>query len=299
MQRAAKPPLRAPVRLRDLMTPTQASTEPTTTAATIGVFDSGVGGLSVLAALHQVLPAHPLHYVADSGHAPYGDRDGDHVLDRSLRVTEHLVRHGARLVVVACNTATALAIQALRAQYPDLPLVGVEPGVKPAVALSRVGRIGVLATPATLSSPRFDDLVARHAGACEVVRVPCAGLAAAIERGEAGRDEIEHLLDRYCAPLIDAGVDQVVLGCTHYPFVADGIARRLGPAVALLDTAQAVARQALKLQQAHALDPLAGQPWPDSHPAAVRLQSTGDPAPLARLAQHGLGLQVPVEALRV
>ncbi|MFZ5547539.1 MAG: glutamate racemase [Pseudomonadota bacterium] len=249
--------------------------------SSLGVFDSGVGGLSVLAALRRQMPGHPLLYMADSAHAPYGDRDTPHVLRRSQRIVEHLVGHGARLVVVACNTATALAIDQLRRDFPEVEFVGVEPGVKPAALASTTKRIAVMATPATLASPRYADLVARHAPGCDVHPVPCAGLAAAIEQGEAGRDEVERLLDRYCAPLNMLGADTVVLGCTHYPFVAERIASRLQPGIVLLDTADAVARRAATLL---------GQPAiPCARPAPLHLQTTGDPVLLTRMALVGLG----------
>lgn len=258
-------------------------------AAPVGVFDSGVGGLSVLRALQHHLPGTPLHYVADSGHAPYGDRDATHVRLRSQRVVRHLVEHGAALVVVACNTATALAIDGLRREHPGVAWVGVEPGVKPAALASAARRIAVMATPATLASPRYADLVLRHAPGCEVHAVPCAGLAAAIEQGDAGHDEVERLLDRYCAPLNTLGVDTVVLGCTHYPFVAERIAARLQPGIGLLDTADAVARRALAL--------LPARRDAASAPGAVRLQTTGEPAHLARMARIGLGRELAVERI--
>lgn len=261
-------------------------------ASTIGIFDSGVGGLSVLAALHRMSPRHPLHYVADSGHAPYGDRDPTHVIERSLRVADHLRHHGATMLVVACNTATAWAIDTLRQRHPDLLLVGVEPGVKPAAARSRSGTIAVMATPSTLSSPRFAQLVQRHAPDCHVLPLPCPGLAAAIEAGPAAHDEVERLLDQHMAPLTGSDADVVVLGCTHYPFVRDAIARRLCPAVELLDTADAVARQAMRLTGESASTGTPEDSWP-----AVRLQSTGDTEVLRRLARAGLGLDQTVERI--
>ena len=163
--------------------------------APIGVFDSGVGGLSVLAALRQRLPGRALHYVADIAHAPYGERADAYVMARSERIARHLVDAGAGLIVVACNTATAQAIARVRECHAGLPVVGVEPGVKPAVAASRSGRVGVLATPGTLGSPRYAALVARHAAAGQVLSMPCPGLAAAIEQGDAGASQVEHLLD--------------------------------------------------------------------------------------------------------
>jgi glutamate racemase len=258
----------------------------------VGVFDSGVGGLSVLRALHHHMPTTQLLYVADSAHAPYGDRSAEHVLHRSRRVVRHLVDQGVNLVVVACNTATALAIDALRAEHPQIAWVGVEPGVKPAAQSSANRRIAVMATPATLASARYADLVLRHAPGCEVHPVPCAGLAAAIERADAGHDEVERLLDRYCAPLNQLGVDTVVLGCTHYPFVADRIAARLNPNIHLLDTADAVARRAL------ALLPGAQASRAEDGPA-LRLQTTGEPDLLARMARRGLGQDVAVERVTV
>jgi glutamate racemase len=257
--------------------------------ALIGVFDSGVGGLSVLGELQRQLPGRPLLYVADSAHAPYGDQDAAHVQSRALAIGQHLREAGAGMVVVACNTATAIAIEALRRQWPAWAVVGVEPGIKPAAAATCNGRIGVLATPATLRSPRFAALVERHAAGKHIVAVPCAGLAAAIERQDT--PTVNRLLDEYCTPLAEGGVDTVVLGCTHYPFVSAQIARRLSPGVQLLDTAAAVARRAAELvpaaqirQQQEPLPPL-------------RLLSSGDGTVLQRLAEQHLGWQGRAEPL--
>lgn len=255
----------------------------------IGVFDSGVGGLSVLRALHQRRPDCSLLYLADSGHAPYGERDGAHVVDRSLKIAQYLADQGASMVVVACNTATAAAIDALRGRFSHLSLVGVEPGVKPAALVSRNKRIGVMATPSTLASARFATLVQRHASDCLVVSQACPGLAAAIERGAAAGAEIDALLDRYTKPLVEAQVDTIVLGCTHYPFMADRIAMRLGPDVTILDTADAVARHALNLH---------GTSEPDSLPE-VRLRTTGQTTVLERLAMAHLGLSMAAQLVEI
>lgn len=257
----------------------------------ISIFDSGVGGLSVLRALHRQLPQESMLYVADSGHAPYGDRDASHIIERSQRVVAHLIDQGARLIVIACNTATARAVDALRARHPQTIFVGVEPGVKPAAIASAKRCIAVMATPSTLASARYADLVARHAPGCVVHPVPCGGLAAAIERGEAGSAEVDRLLDVYCAPITPLGVDTVVLGCTHYPFVAERIAARLGPEIKLLDTADAVARRVADL-----LPP--GASKQDAEPA-IALLTTGEPALLARMCLIGLGRALPVQRVEL
>jgi len=262
-----------------------------TNPSLIGVFDSGVGGLSVLRALHRQMPQAPLLYVADAGHAPYGDRDPAHVCQRSERVVDHLVDQGARLVVIACNTATAWAVDSVRVRHPGVAFVGVEPGVKPAALASSRRSIAVMATPSTLASERYADLVKRHAPGCQVHPVPCSGLAAAIEQGEAGLAEVDRLLDLYCAPLVSLGVDTVVLGCTHYPFVAERIAARLGPGIHLLDTADAVARRAADL-----LAPLAAT---CDALATVVLQTTGEPDLLSRMALAGLGRTLPVHCIQI
>jgi len=246
-------------------------------ASCIGLFDSGVGGLSVLGALRVRLPRAALVYIADSAHAPYGERDPAVVLDRSFRLTERLLLEGASMVVVACNTATALAIDSLRARWPATPFIGVEPGIKPAARLTRNGRIGVMATPATLASARLRSLVERHAAGVQVTLQPCPGLAAAIERGALEDTELCALIERCCEPLRKAKVDTVVLGCTHYPFVADRIAALL-PEARLIDTAQPVAERACAL-------------WTGSdRERPPRLLTTGDANLLSSVAARWLDL---------
>jgi glutamate racemase len=260
----------------------------------IGVFDSGVGGLSVLRALHPLAGGAELLYVADSGHAPYGERGDDFVIGRARLIARFLVEQGCAVLVVACNTATAAAVQELRQAYPAHRIVGVEPGIKPAAASSRNHRIGVMATEGTLRSEKFRRLAEQHAGQATLVLQPCPGLAAAIERGEPEAPEVRDLIERHCAPLREAGVDTVVLGCTHYPFVADLIARALGPQVDLVDTAEAVARQAVRQ-----LDELTGAAEarpssPSAEPA--RLWTTGSTATLQAVARHWLGFPTEVQA---
>lgn len=208
----------------------------------IGVFDSGVGGLSVLRAIRQRLPDVAITYIGDVAHAPYGERRVE-VIDRGQRIVENLVGRGARMIVVACNTLTVLGIERLRRDWPGVGFVGVEPGIKPAAARSRTRRIAVLATPATAASPRLHALIAAHAAGCHVHVQPCPGLAAAIESG-APKSHLRALLTPFCEPARRAGVDVVVLGCTHYAFVSKLLSEQFGSDVALLDTADAVARRA-------------------------------------------------------
>ncbi|MGA0612717.1 glutamate racemase [Caldimonas sp. KR1-144] len=260
----------------------------------VGVFDSGVGGLSVLRALRRHLPGARLSYLADSAHAPYGERDAAFVAERSRAMTSVLVERGAQLVVVACNTATALAIDGLREAHPSLPFVGVEPGIKPALAATRVGRVGVMATSATLSSERFRRLLQAQAAlhpSVDVALQPCPGLARALEQGPAGMAQVAELAQRYARPLREARVDVVVLGCTHYPFAAAEIAAALGPDVTLLDTAVAVAQQAARL--AANLEPLA------ITDASTTLGTTGDPQALADIARAWLDFPFDVPPLRI
>jgi len=258
---------------------------PSPLAGTIGVFDSGVGGLSVLKALHTRLPAAALHYFADSAYAPYGDRTVNEVQQRCMRITEHLLDEGARMVVVACNTATTAAIAALRLRWPEVPFVGVEPGVKPAVACTRNGRIGVMATRRTIASERLQRLLTEHAGHCSVVLQACPGLADAIEAGSLDDHAMRLLLQAHCAPLLAAGVDTVVLGCTHYPFVAEQIQALMGEAVTLIDTADAVAQRAVSVWST--LPQQSGAP-------TLRFETTGHPLVLQALVARWLGLQATV-----
>lgn len=238
----------------------------------IGVFDSGVGGLSVLAALREQLPAVPLRYIADSANAPYGERPADFVIERSLALAQQLVDEGASLLVIACNTATLLAAAAVRARFPRIPVVGIEPGIKPAAAASVSGRIGVLATRGTLDSERFARLIAQHGGDAQFNLVACDGVAATIEAGELDSTALRELVERYSRPLREAGVDVALLGCTHYPLIRPLWQAAL-PGVQLLQVEPAVAAQAARLWTAG-----------PSGDGSLSLASTGDPAALRRIA---------------
>lgn len=218
----------------------------------IAVFDSGLGGLTVLRALRGRLPQEDFFYFADTRFLPYGDRPETFLKQRGVLIAEALAKRGAKALVIACNTATAAAAEAIRSAI-DLPIVALEPGVKPAVGQTRSGVIGVLATTRTLASERFQRLVGNHAAHLKVIPVACPGLAEAIESEGPESPLVAKLLDGFIAPLAAAKADVVVLGCTHYPWVAEAIARRMPAGVSLLDTGEAVARQLERLLAASQL----------------------------------------------
>jgi glutamate racemase len=253
----------------------------------IGVFDSGVGGLSVLRAIQQNLPEASLHYFADSAHAPYGERDDAYVLERSKHIAAHLIAQGNEVLVIACNTATAVAADALRQTWPHIPIVGVEPGIKPGVLTSKNHRVGVMATSGTLKSQRFQRLLVLHGQNTQIVTQACTGLALAIESGDLQSPQILELIQRHCEPLRQAGVDTVVLGCTHYAFVQASIEHFMGPDVVVLDTAQAVAKEVQRriqtVQPRHGLS--------DTKFALLRFESSSDLVRLESIAQSWLGLE--------
>ncbi|RZL01898.1 MAG: glutamate racemase [Rubrivivax sp.] len=253
----------------------------------IGLFDSGLGGLSVLRALRQHMPRAQLFYIADSANAPYGERDDAFIAGRSLAISAFLLDQGAQAIVVACNTATAMAVHTLRQRWPGLPIVGVEPGVKPAVALSTNKRIGVLATPGTLASDKFKRLIELHGHDALIVAQPCPGLAKEIESGQLDSPALRELVERYSAPLRQAEVDAVVLGCTHYPFVAPLFRQALGTGVRIIDTAEAVARQTARV--CASLSPAAEGALP-----STRLWTTGSAPHLAHVAERWLDLKADV-----
>lgn len=221
--------------------------------APIGVFDSGVGGLSVLRHIRALLPHEHLIYFADSAFSPYGNKSEAFVTERALDITRFLLERGAKAIVVACNTATITSIKALRARYPNLPIVGVEPGLKPAAALSKNGKVGVLATERTLAGDKFLALrtAISAASGAQFLLQGCNGLADQIELGELDSAATTLLLERYIHPLLSEGIDTLVLGCTHYPFVQPEIERiiaRHGARPVTVDrTGAAVARQLARL----------------------------------------------------
>jgi glutamate racemase len=243
----------------------------------VGVFDSGVGGLSILRALRQELPAERFVYLADSGFAPYGERGDSFVVERVRAVAQRLLdEHAIKALVVACNTATAAAIHLLREQLPGLPIVGVEPALKPALALTRTGRIGVMATRGTLASAKFRALHQSLDFQADFVLQPCDGLADAIEGNDAAR--IQDLCRKYTREMGSFGaeegeIDTLVLGCTHYPFARDTLQALVGTEVKMVDTGEPVARQAHRLLEAAGLLAAGGT-------GALETISTGDLAAL-------------------
>lgn len=257
----------------------------------IGVFDSGLGGLSVLRALHQYLPLAEMLYVADSGHAPYGEKDTEHIIARSEYITNFLLEQGAQAIVIACNTATAAAAQHLRNRWPNVPIIGVEPGVKPAVTHSPSGRIGVLATPGTLASPKFQHLVERHGRNADITLQACPGLAKEIEGGELDTPRLRELVTQFARPLQEAHSDTIVLGCTHYPFVRPLFEQVLGPEVRIIDTSDAVARHV-----AHLVTELPAC-VPQTSGGHIRFWSSGKPAHLSQIVQRWFNLECEAQAL--
>ncbi len=261
--------------------------------APIGIFDSGLGGLSVLRAIRAQLPQEALLYVADSLHAPYGRRDNEFISERTLAISEWLVSQGAKALVVACNTATAESIALARGRLA-IPIIGVEPGIKPAAGRSISRIAGVLATQVTLRSERFRSLIERHAADCQFICQPGHGLVEAVERCEIDSPEVRALLARYLEPMLAAGADTLVLGCTHYPFLDAAIREIAGARLALVDTSVAIARQLERVLEANRLRAPAGR-----QPVPPRLCSTSEGVHLGRLASTLLGLDVPVEHISI
>jgi glutamate racemase len=213
----------------------------------IGVFDSGIGGLSVLDAVARVLPHSDLLYFADTAHLPYGDKDDATIRERTLRIGQYLAERGCRQIVVACNTATAAALAALRDALPHIPIIGVEPGVKPAAEASKSGRIAVLATVSTARSERLSGLIQRYAGALRVDVLPCPGWATRVETLRLADADFAEEARRLLEPVLAAGADHLVLGCTHYAFLAPVLEAVAAGRAKLIDVAEAVARQCLRL----------------------------------------------------
>ncbi|WP_087752619.1 glutamate racemase [Paraburkholderia caledonica] len=262
--------------------------------APVGIFDSGLGGLSVLRAVRAQLPDEALLYVADSLYAPYGERDDDFIADRTLAIGEWLVKQGAKALVVACNTATAQSIALVREKL-SIPLVGVEPGIKPAALQSKTRVAGVLATQVTLRSARFQALLERYAADCRFLCQPGHGLVQAVERCDVGSAELRALLRGYLQPMLDAGADTLVLGCTHYPFFDAAIRDIVGDRLALIDTSVAIARQLERVLEQYGV-----RAAPQTADAALpRFYSTGDGTHLRQLVATLLEIDAQVERVLI
>ncbi len=272
----------------------------TGSSAPIGIFDSGVGGLSVLRHIHALLPHESLLYFADTAYSPYGDKTEAMVAARSLAIGAFLVSRGAKALVVACNTATVAAIARLREAYPQLPIVGVEPGLKPGAAASRNGVVAVMATDGTLAGAKFQLLHQQlsQASQAKFLLRGCTGLADQIELGQLESSELTAMLRGYILPLLEQGADTLVLGCTHYPLVRtaiEGIVAEAGAShVVLVDTGDAVARQLGRLLAAGGL--LAPDLHADGH-VAVRGYTSGSADKLRAAFGALVGLDVAAEAV--
>ena len=255
----------------------------------IGVFDSGVGGLSVLRAIREELPEEDVLYVGDSGFAPYGDKPGSFVRERAAAIADFLISQGEG-DVVACNTATGIAVEELRARF-QLPIVAIEPAVKPASSRTRSGVVGVLATAGTVSSPNLSRLVNNYGVDVRFIVQPCPGLADQVERGEFDSGTTRSLVEQYVRPLVEQGADILVLGCTHYPFLKEMIQSVAGPGVELIDPADAVARELRRrLDKAHLLAA-------DGQPGTRRFWTTGKDEQTEAVMSELLGETVAVERL--
>ena len=248
----------------------------------IGVYDSGLGGLSVARAIRDALPGERLLYVADSAHVPYGEKTSDYVRRRAETISDYFVERDAKAIVVACNTATAAAIADLRARHPGLIVIGVEPAIKPAAHLTASGVIGVFATTGTLASRKFAALVQREAPEVRILLRPCPEWVALVERGELEGPALRAAVEAPVRELREAGADVLVLGCTHFPFLDVAIRAVAGPSVPLLETGAPVARWLRHQLQERDLQA-------DGGCGALELETTGDPATLARLAGLLLG----------
>lgn len=247
----------------------------------IGVLDSGLGGLSVERQIRCQLPTAPIRYVADQAHAPYGEKPLAAIRQRVESLADRLVEQGAGTIVLACNSASAAALHHLRNRHPDIPIVGMEPAVKPAVEQTRSGVIGVLATTATLEGELLERVIQRFARQVEVLAAPCTGWVEMIEDGLADSHQADEMVSRTIRPMLEAGADTLVLACTHYPFLASSIAKS-APGARLIDPAEAVARQVARVFREQ------------SHSDETEFSTTGDPVRLRTQLEVLLGLTTAV-----
>lgn len=248
----------------------------------IGVFDSGVGGLSVLRALRQLMPSENVVFFGDQGHVPYGPRPLEQVRTFSEGITRFLLDEGAKLIVVACNTASAAALTHLRQTFPEVKFVGMEPAVKPAAERTQTGVVGVLATPATFQGALYASVVERFANGVELMQNTCPGLVQQIEKGDLEGTETRRILEDALLPMLEKNIDTVVLGCTHYPFVIPLIQRIVGESVRVIDPAPSVARQIERLLEAEGMRNLEDE-------GRVKFYTSGEEAKVESLLPKLLG----------
>lgn len=239
----------------------------------IGIFDSGVGGLSVFREIVRILPEEKYIYWSDNAHCPYGEKSRDYIIDRARAVTSFLIEQGADIIVVACNTATAAAISTLREEFP-IPFIGMEPAVKPAAQATRSGVVGVLATAGTLKATKYIDTRAKWAHDVKIVEHIGQGFVELVEKGSTSGPEAESIVEKSVRPLVEAGADTIVLGCTHYPFLADTIRKVAGTPVTLVDPAPAVAKHLMEVMQENGLIRKDG--------FSMSLHSSGEPETLKK-----------------
>ena len=258
----------------------------------IGVYDSGVGGLSVLRAIRTALPHEDLLYLGDQANVPYGERSLEELRELARGVTRFMLAQGAELIVIACNTASAAALKTLRQEYPEVPFVGMEPAVKPAAEQTHSGKVGVLATPSTFQGELYASVVERFASGVEIYQETCPGLVSQIEKGWLETPKTRQILEAALLPLMARGVDTLVMGCTHFPFVIPLIEQITEGNARVIDPAPAVARQTQRVLDEHGLlnpQPAAG---------TTHYYTTGDPAKFARVLSRLIGVHAPIQALR-
>lgn len=259
-------------------------------ARPVGIFDSGVGGLSVLREIHAALPAESVYYIADSAHAPWGDKSPEFVRDRGLKLGRFLVDQGAKAIVIGSNTGTAGSAEALRSTL-TVPVVGIEPGIKPAVAATKTGVVGAIVPALVGGSDRLASLLGRFGTEAKVITQPVPGLVEFVEDADLQSPELRRMVVHYLQPLVDAGADTIVLGSTHYVFLKPVIGELFGPQLTLIETGAAVARQLGRVLAERGL----GAP-PGAH-AVERFWTSGDPAHSQRVISSLLGRPVEVEPL--
>ncbi len=257
----------------------------------VGIFDSGVGGLSVLQEVHQQYPLEDCIYIADQIHVPYGPRSREEVLGYSEGIVRYLLGKGAKLIIIACNTASAVALAELRKKYPDVPFVGMEPAVKPAAEGTSSGVVGVLATPATFQGDLYSATVEKFARGVEILKDTCPGLVDQIEGGKIDDPITRNILEKALTPMLEKGVDEVVMGCTHYPFVIPVIREIVGENVRVIDPAPAVARQAGRLLETFDLKS------DRDREGEGHFLTTGDPGKMGKLIKELIKIQTEVNKL--